>query len=253
MLILSEYKDIYDHLAYIYGVDNNIVYERPSFITIEDKDAKFIKNFIDLKHTDIFSRFCLQDRMMERYLDKIFGYIILFGRFIPVVGTLKNEEDKKLIHITSKFFERYSFKFCTKPLFAQYVTEVITYNFKLHNGKVNKRLDRIYFPSEERLYNWYDAICDKVFPELLAINDKYNQPILSSFVGANNTCYIPILSSISGFNKRFPDDKLYQDIYNFLIKNKKNVDLEPPVEIDNISKIEKAGFDKKKSFRHPIK
>ena len=47
MLILSEYKDIYDHLAHIYGVDNNVVYNRPYYTIIDDKDAKtvfFLKN-----------------------------------------------------------------------------------------------------------------------------------------------------------------------------------------------------------------
>ena len=49
MLILSEYKDIYDHLTHIYGVDNNVVYNRPYYTVIDDKDAKIIKEFIKKK------------------------------------------------------------------------------------------------------------------------------------------------------------------------------------------------------------
>lgn len=253
MLILSEYKDIYDHLAYIYGVDNNIVYNRPYYTVIDDKDAKIIKEFINSKHTDIFTRFYLQDRMMDRYLYQKFGYLILFGQFVPVIGTLVDKKYENEIHIGKDFFEYYKFEFCTKESFKKYAVDVCTYYFNIN--KNSRKNQRLFIPSDEKILTWFDTVAYKVFPELLGINDKYNQPIMSSFItyGENNLCYTPILSSVSGFNKKFPSEKLYQDIYNFLIKNKKNVDLDPPVEIDNISKIEKAGFDKKTSFRHPVK
>ena len=254
MLIISPFKDLYDYLPHIYGVDNKVIYDRNYVISIEEKDHLTIKNFINEHHTDIFTRFYLSDRSMEMYRRKIFGFLIILGQFVPVIGTSCNDRAETMS--VRNYFTDYKFEFCNHNNFTEYSEEVIEYSYNIYKSKNNNRV-RLYYPPKEKLLTWLDKMKDRYYPELMEIQDKYNQPIMSSFwIHYNKNLFnynVPILSSVKDFNKKFPEDKLYQDIYNFFIKNKKNEDLLPPVEVDNTSKIEKAGFDKKTSFRHPVK
>lgn len=61
------------------------------------------------------------------------------------------------------------------------------------------------------------------------------------------------LSDTIGLLSLYRSEQLYKSLYNFFIECNENMDLEPPVEVGNTSKINKYGFDTKTSFRHPVK
>lgn len=87
------------------------------------------------------------------------------------------------------------------------------------------------------------------------LHQKLGQPILWKKINNGDDTFslvMPNLSRIIGFSGLYPAAKLYRDIYNFLQARRQTTDNDPPVGIDNESRILKHGFDLKKSFRHPL-
>lgn len=87
------------------------------------------------------------------------------------------------------------------------------------------------------------------------LHRKLGAPILWKYkkdINGGPSLVMPLLANISGFSGLYPAEKIYRDIYNFLLAQKSSPDANPPVSVDNAAKIAKHGFDIKKSFRHPV-
>lgn len=63
----------------------------------------------------------------------------------------------------------------------------------------------------------------------------------------------PVLKDIVGFTTKYPPEIVWQNIYTALISVlHTDPDKAPPVQVDEKTRIEYAGFDLKSSFRHPV-
>lgn len=258
MKILSNFKDYYDYLAYQYGVDDNIVFQRNRVIPL-DADIKFI----NLPACDtINENAIIPENHTFRYQlgsSNIFYYEddskICQFECVSVVGTVyyylyeydtlnktssmripKHEDYKKY----SRWREKLGF-----DKGGHIVWPELWGGGKKNFQHLRCREIGIIHPDETRLL--YDIPVE--------LHQELQSPVLwkKSKLPDGTTCLLmPNLSKITGFSGCYPPDKIYRDIYNFLQTMRKSPDADPPVNVDNQSKILKHGFDLKKSFRHPV-
>lgn len=227
MIIRTNNKDFYDYFQHIYGQDQNIVWDRD--IVTRDKDKLHIGNSVN---SSIFQA--------DVKLDK-FG---LINYKVHAPGAIYHLGISN-ISILGKIFLIYKGKLVDKQLFDKL----------LRDGNCS-----------EFIFTWppktqWEAVLDYtngINKEALKIHKHLNVPIIEFYVNYHNYVsvqnLVPILSQIPNLVKTLGSPEIfYQQLYNFFIENRENVDLEPPVSVDNKSKIQKAGFDLKTSFRHPIK
>lgn len=90
--------------------------------------------------------------------------------------------------------------------------------------------------------------------EYVKLSQQLNSPIFIIDYNYNNNLYIqnqiPCLKDI-GYDKIVSPEQLYQNIEYFICnKIRTNPDIKPPVQVEDIVRLEQHGFDKKISFRH---
>lgn len=228
MIIRTKKKDFYDRWQHVYGQDPNIIWDR-----------------------DVITR-------DER---------LLFGNLPPQASRSIFRTDAPLEKFGLPDFRPDAPVVLSRLLLPG--VSVLGTPTVLHKGEIlsERTLDRL----------WKDAFTGSGRPwlpetpweevkrftgaesaDLLKVHRALNAPIFSFHIGIHGYLHvdneIPILSEIPGFVKKAGDPGVfYQRIYNFFIENRANTDLEPPVEVDNKSKILKAGFDMRTSFRHPVR
>lgn len=268
MKIISPFKDYYDFLAYQYGVDNSIIYERPSRIFIDEltKDKK--------EQSAIYkeiNQWCssLSCTMVVKNIRYNFHRCIIF--------------DKQLIYVEQTYPKKESF---FRLLTKEDCFNLVTLVKKIKRGPSylqetkstyitgdyvdfhrNSNLLRIFEAWSEGNTSYKVLFSDIVLGDRIGIltsktNDihkltqKYKLPIIgcASYDEETNRDYIsiPNLSKIQGMSGIFSPHEIYRDLTNFFIRIKDSADTKPPVEISNNDKIVKAGFDTKTSFRHPV-
>lgn len=193
MKIISKAKDYYDYLSGIYGIDEQIVYDRRNFEEPFGNLSKFPTKFYN------------------HHLEK-------------------NEQTNfVLLEIGN-----------------------IHYLFKTYEYITNRNVDKFYKKEHELVYKYK---IDKKFsdvPVAMAYVDAYidkrtGEVIIKNKIGTiiNN----PILIN-TWIPTYIPANEIYELIYEYLISKR-----EPKIN-DNrtdVEKLEAKGFDKKISFRHPIK
>lgn len=265
MKIISPFKDYYDFVAYQYGVDNSIIYNRPSRIFIDeltnDKNEQ-IAIYKEIRH------WCgtLSCTMVVKNIKYNFHRLVLFDKQIvyveqaypkkePFFRLLTQEDCFNLITLAKNLKRGPSYLQETK---STYITG-----------------DHIDFCSNSNLIHIFEAwsngrtyyrplfdnivLGDKIgiltnkAKEIDVLTKKYKLPIIgtATFDTETNRDYIsiPNLSKIQGLSGIYSPHSLYRDLTNFFIQIKGSVDTKPPVEISNTDKIVKAGFDTKSSFR----
>lgn len=219
-------KDYYDYLVGIYGIDNDIVYDRREFYVLNQ--AKYstsigIRFFFD---NTIFSDYngfggsaADSPRVPHGYSKTIYGrkhsFVLEIGfyQYLFEVERYINNDGRLIIE--PKLVE----KFDNRKHFGNTPITLFLYKYEP-------------LSSTGILIDSWDSIRRKL---------EYNK--------RKDECFEnPILSDtwITGF---IPAEEVYNNVYNYLIANR-----EPDIQ-DNrtdIQKLESHGFDKKTSFRNPI-
>lgn len=230
MRIISKYKDYYDYLQGIYGIDEKLILDRTgNFATPE----RFRTNVLRYKHNrDLYEivRFWICGRLIEGLFNIGTG-IFLYGE------DLKELASNDKVQGTGKF-RYYINQHKSDTDFFWYInlpqkrgwTKVAKYPipFEIAN-QLNRRL--------------FDDIKKPICP-----NDAEQCPILYD-AGFNVPNYVkfPILSDFE-FHKVYSAHDLWILLAEWLGREK-----EIPNNQTNEEKIISNGFDLKSSFRHPIK
>lgn len=267
MKIISPFKDYYDFIAYQYGVDNDIIYNRPSRIcvdefTTDEKEQKGLISSLQMYSGD------LQVTMVVRRITYRFHRLMFMGRMIiyteqqypnkePFFRILTKEDCFNLITLVDNLKRGPSYLQETKS--THILNDIINFGKYSDYKKIFRAWSDDRFSIDEftnkRIIGPNIGIIDdsKYFTDIYALNKKYNLPVISGVDYDLEThkyyITIPNLSRIQGLSGMFTPHNVYRDIVNFLISNKKSVDVKPPVEISNDDKIVKAGFDTTTSFR----
>lgn len=215
MYIVDRNRDFYDYVSNIYGVDKGIVFDRRESQRITDHD---LKNTMDFPNPNLVSA-----NRFFRHFDEN-RYIIL---------------ETGAVQYLIKIFD---VKF-TKD-------KVGNFNLKSYSCKVVREFyenkNRFGFPislKRARLhYQWAknteQAIQSDTFEELFLPGRE------------EDLIKLPILAGTS-LTSILDPDKIWKDIMNYISSLKNDVDVSIPM--TDVEKAEVHGFDKKSSFRHPIK
>lgn len=257
MKILSNYKDYYDYLAFQYGVDDGIVFKRNKVIAIPH----------DLKYIDLPLCESLNDKPtipQNQPYTQHFGSTnwyyyetnnkICQFECVSIVGTIYY-----YLYEYDKIKKSAKMRIPKKEDYVEYVN----WRKKVHQQVLGHPLWMDIYAGEWT-YNKKEFQMGIVPPDIneytyeidRSLHKKLGVPILWKYMErneSNRALVMPLLSNISGFSGLYPAEKIYRDIYNFLQKLRDTPDTRPPLEVDNMTKIVKHGFDLKKSFRHPIK
>lgn len=232
MHIISNFKDFYDYLQFSFGQDDNIYWDRNFIDNKSDKlelDVKVDKYKYNLKRTDT-----LQFANNSFYY---FNYISILGKSYPIVFKhLDNNFKSKFL--SCDFFIDLKHEF-SEFYFLRLLKHKIKINDIFTIESYNEIMNKVKLANSELLLN---------------LSYTYKQPIFmyrinyySNIIHITNK--IPNLTKYNNLVSVLDPIKLYKDIYNFFINiynDTLNVNIK---EIDNKTKIEKAGFDAKKSFR----
>lgn len=227
MLIISKYKDYYDHVLKKTGIDNKIVFNRGTF----EKQIYYIKssNGLNLCPKNLLSN------KYERELKKLpivdFSILIICGKPI-FIKTIKEVDSIVTIEDLKD-----------KDVYSDLSNIVKFGYFEYYKIKKEKRKEYLH----GKIYN--NDSCTK---EIDQLSRNLKSPIFKIIKWDKEEIMVaynsPILSEIKGIPEMFPAEKLFNEI-SFYIGNVINADPEI-VEVSNKSKILKAGFDLKTSFRN---
>lgn len=265
MKIISPFKDYYDFLSYQYGIDNSIVYNRPSRIFIDEltDDTKEQSSiYKELRH------WCgsLSITMVIKNVKHYFHRLILFDKQIVYVEQIYPNRESFFRLLTQKdCFNLVTLSRNIKrgPSYLQETksTYILGDYVDFHR---DSNLFRI-FEAWSEGHTYYKPLFDNVIlgdkigilsnkaSEIYELTKKYKLPIIgdTTYDTETNRDYIsiPNLSKIQGLSGIYSPHEIYRNLTNFFITIKDSVDTKPPVEIANDDKIVKAGFDTKSSFR----
>ncbi len=231
MHIVSKFKDFYDYLQYSFGQDDNIYWNRD--VIFKDKDEETCIKSTDLTELNIKYRY---NKMFRYYLladDFEFRCLSILGDVYLII--LYRENNKV---ITS---------YLTFDLFCKY---------KKH---INSCIDLLIDKNKSEYDFFLEKIEDlsKDRDELLRVSYLLKQPIFmykirysavtKSYLDIYNR--IPNLSEIKNLVSLIDPIELYKNLYNFHVELYNNNINDKSLDVDNTSKIHKAGFDVKNSFR----
>lgn len=257
MKILSNYKDYYDYLAHLYGVDDGVVFNRNKVLALP----------AEVEHLGLPVCQALNDQpvvpenqLYEHYFGSTNWYYyesrtkICQFECVSIVGTLYY-----YLYEYDRVKKTAQMRIPKKEDYVEYVRwrkkghrQVLGYPLwmDVYAGAWTHPRDGwqmgIVPPGENAYIYGFDR----------SLHKKLGAPILWKYIeGKDGTrsLVLPLLSNISGFSGLYPAEKIYRDIYNFLLALRTSPDTGPPVEVDNNAKIAKHGFDARKSFRHPVK
>lgn len=221
MKIISKFKDYYDYLTGIYGVDPLVTYERKPLSTISN-------NVEDLKNCDVitFDRHCV---------------------YVPDGYT------RLIFHICNKV---YVFHYLDNVLY--YTEEELVRLYDLIKGHSHKTMsfidDKLSYLAED-LYQIYGyKIPNKWYYSGLlgrknknytkTMNENFNCPLI--LVKRNDSYLLNPKLDTFQINKIIPAHDMFLMISQFLSKK----DIEMPKDPTDMSRYEGKGFDKKTSFRN---
>lgn len=215
MLILGKYKDYYDYLCGIYGIDKDIVY----------------------------------DRTESEILGKDFG---VHEEFFTK-RKLYNDKHKTLIKrwVTNKK-GNFTFAKVLTGLILTYVLEVGKTHYLFEVERYLDDFDNVHL--DVQLVKVFDIDEKKSVAPISLIPCTYYYGIMSNekkigYYQLKQEVKNPILKDtyISSF---IQPTEIYDKVYNYLISIREKPIIDKRSDVD---KLEGYGFDKKSSFRHPIK
>lgn len=256
MNIISPFKDYYDFLAYTYGVDKNITYNRQCFVDVEHLQIQNTAYTTGASSTPCINLELTSDVYdVPTYIksgpfghkysyDFVHKNVLYKFHHILVLGSL-------FLCIEQTYPEKLPFFRIAKfQDVLMYQEQQITKSRKFRNFELHA--DTLY-----RNNKGFTVRVDNYKDRILKMHKALGIPIISGIVSDPRTniiykVYQPNLSQIQGFGGIVTPHELYQQLTNFFVELKGNTDLDPPVVVDNNSKIQKHGFDTKTSFRHPV-
>ena len=227
MKIQSQFKDYYDHVAYMYGGgDPKVLYLRNRLGQLDNWGSGSYVKGLDIE----------QQGLPLDYDDEIARKFNHDAKWLAING--------KLYLILSERSDMYT----PRPenwtvLNQNRHPEIWTY---LHNSRSWWRRD-----SESEKY------IGREVPAILELSRKVNAPVFTfttiyrgSMARVDGN--VPILSTM-GIPALIPAEQLYQDIAYFLGNTMKvSPDMMPATKMTDKEKIAAAGFDVKQSFRHRV-
>lgn len=257
MKILSNYKDYYDYLAFQYGVDEGVVFERNKVIALPP-DLEYVhlplcESLNDkpiIPQNQPYAHHCGSTNW---YYYETKNKICQF-ECVSIVGTVYY-----YLYEYDKIKKSANMRIPKKEDYVEYVR----WRKKVDQQVLGNPLWMDVYAGEWA-YDEKEFQMGIVPPDIneytyeidRGLHKKLGVPILWKYMEGKDdsrSLVMPRLSSISGFSGLYPAEKIYRDIYHFLQKLKSTPDTRPPLEVDNKTKIVKHGFDLKKSFRHLIK
>jgi hypothetical protein len=236
MIIISPFKDYYDFLVGKYGRDEKVVYNRGNAKETQFSNSKFYNTKPKILH-EVLNTTC--DGFNNQHLAENYNCNILAicGKLyflkIKVKDTIYpiNNWSKYSVITTEDLEDDHLYRKIIGCLYSSY------YYFRKNNNYKKE--------VESKLYGVYDKnllkiSCQIKNPVFLIIDKNYYDTIILEKT--------PILKDIKGISGLLSPDVIYQEI-SYFIGNVLNQPKEE-VKISDKSKILKAGFDLKTSFRN---
>lgn len=227
MRIISKFDDYYDYLVKVYGVDNKTVYNRLLY-----NDPINLTKRIDL------SRLALLNSYINYMEHEVYVLVVCDKRFLVSYKKIGKKPRNSYYDYRERGYEMFDEREFLKHVHLKYDGA----SFKWVDDAVVNQLKSLKY-----VINHNDN-------KFLEISRLIGQPIYFIRCRNFNNCEIvgnsPILKDIKGFSKFYEPTRLYQDI-SYYVGNilKENPDTKSIVEVSNKTKIIKAGFDVKTSFR----
>lgn len=215
MLILGKYKDYYDYLCGIYGIDTDIIYDRTESVVLgkEGTQHEFYftrRKLYEDKPKKKTRRWIINDKGKSVFTNDMVGtisaYVIEVGYTHYLFEVERYLDENDIVHVDVNFIK--SFDVDKKKSTAPMSLIPCQYYYN-------------YFSNEKKIGGYH-------------IKQEIQNPILKD-------TYIP---------SYIDPTEIYDKLYNYLISIR-----EKPIEDkrNDVQKLEGYGFDRKSSFRHPIK
>lgn len=218
MKIISNFKDYYDYLQGVYGIDEKVVYERTC------KAWKGDWNINKSKYENLR----WEKEPLHRPPHVEFPYDIDYE---PSVG----------VSVRKPKLEKYKLAICGT------IYVVWAYCGKYYIGEAGRKaLEDSGITVEGSQYLWAKRkTIDAIKTDQ---NEKENCPVILLTEQTEQANILNVRLTDFGINQVISPHDMYVMISNFITREKPVVDTRT-----NVEKIEGKGFDKKTSFRHPIK
>ena len=217
MYIIDRNTDFYDYLSNVYGVDKGIVFDRRGSVRLTDD---WLSSFFSM--------------VSVKYVEKDDQYFILE---VGTVQYLIRAYDPKWIK--ASFDKVSSFKIEIVRVF---------HNNKHRYGPPisirNVRLSHVHwwFSIKSKNDTWDHYVQTESYEELfIAPHHRHTSPTKVD---------LPILAGTKLTSILNPDE-LWKELMNYISSQGNDKDVSIPM--TDVEKVEQHGFDKKTSFRHPVK
>lgn len=211
MTIQSRWKDYYDYIGFLYGQDPETVYVRKPLTETIFLDCPTAKAFPAFQYI----------RGLDCYK---FEYLVAGTYVFPIIHTARHSSWERDHKVTLEDFRKDFFE-TTCKWYRDYYQHVFEPNCGVSN---------------ETLADTIRTVGQPVFLVCPHPHDSENLYV---------DCKIPVLAD-QGIPALVPPEQMWQGIYGTLTNVlRKNPDKAPPVQLSNESRIQKAGFDLKTSFR----
>lgn len=214
MKIQSKFKDYYDYVAHIYGGgDPKVIYARAPLTQFNDQRLRLplvVDHRVDYRLPDMVYG-------PRRFFDYSFSVLVIMDRPFLLYKKLEPDSEYKI------------YDFEINPLNLSARARYLDLTKRYPNGSSSKNI--------------------------LELTKKVGTPVYviehSSYTGKTSIqSEIPNLGKL-GVASFYPAEQLYQDLAYFIGNiMSTSPDTVPPVVIDNLTRLQQHGFDKKVSFRH---
>lgn len=219
MYIIDKKRDFYDHYSYIYGVDKSIVYDRRNSIVISDDVISFISG-------KEFNKKITQSIHIGKYAWRIESYFVILeiGNIQHLIE-LSDFVAKQHPESGTKFFETCKMKV------------VRTFRDNIHRFTTPISLHGVQIPFDLR---WNI--------KKVNFSGRYEEIILR--VLKTYTVENPLLAETQ-LTSLLDGKEVWKELQTYISSLDNDIDFAIPM--TDIDKAEIHGFDKKTSFRHPVK
>lgn len=227
MRIQSKFKDYYDHISHRFGADPSCVYVRGRL----NGGQRYGDITVDACGCEdgLFSRRLKQAKLPDGVQQSLI-FLVAAGHVLPVIDTATAIEDDT-----------------RKTLYFEHDYEII--------GNKDERIEVRTFgdpmnspPSKDKLEALTRAVGAPVFL-VKKLEQKTGKERGWNVIIDER---VPVLAGL-GVPRFIEAEQMWQDIYTTLTSVlRRDPDKEVPVMLGNDMRVQKAGFDLKSSFRHPV-
>lgn len=247
MKIISPFKDYYDYVSMIYGVDPLHVYHRPVTISTPVDSVISVDDCVRFTHNPLTYGWYYPKEVLERLRSRFYFHHVSFcGHLIIVI------EDNN----TSKCFipktDNEMFEFVDQELTKKELDNLSSQSYRYRHSFLTRF-------SRNKPITFYDFDWQPN-KKLIHLSKRLNQPVFFmpeyaksdkklSYREIFNNNRTPLLAQL-GFPSVLSPEIAYQMIDHFVSNVlSENADMQPPVEVSDKDKIKQHGFDLKHSFR----